>query len=115
MTDTTAPKRLTYRDTRPVVLPGSLDELQASLSSTVTLPTRLNWSPKREFNLADHSDLESLYVSVIQEASTPADFRDYLNVAVLEQLWPTLNVGPFLARRWAERFPELPPRSDTAA
>lgn len=62
----------------------------------MTVPIRLNWSPKCNFSC---SGLENVCVRVIQQASTPANVREYLKVALLEDIWPTLNVGPFLALR----------------
>lgn len=98
---------LTYRDVRPVVLPPDLSALSSELDGVVRLPGRLDWSAKKEYDLASEQDLRSLYVRVIQEASTPADFAEYLNQSTLRSIWSTLNVGRHLASAWEERFPEL--------
>jgi hypothetical protein len=96
-----------YGDRRPYVVAGTLAELQGPTSGVVSLPHRLNWSGKAEYVLDRPARLASLYRTVLAEASTQDDLRNWLNGTLLVELWPSLWLPPQLRRLWEARFPEL--------
>ncbi|WP_433892543.1 hypothetical protein [Streptomyces sp. CA-111067] len=96
-----------YTDRRPYAVPDSLSELTGPASGHVILPTALDWSQQRRYDLAADKDRRRLYETVIREACAPADLRRFLNAGLLQRLWPTLWLPSRLKTAWEDRFPEL--------
>lgn len=66
----------------------------------VRLPLHLNWSqPDREFNLADRRQRARVYEIVLREG-TAADIGQYIDGALLVDLWPDLVLPVELRREW---------------
>lgn len=95
-----------YAELRPVILPTTLDTLRGPTQGLVTLPTRLDWTPKKTYDLSRAADVNDLYRVVIREG-VKADFAQYLNKDLLIKLWPTLQIDLRLVDQWEVAFPEL--------
>jgi hypothetical protein len=81
----------------PVLLPRlSLDRAFAR----VRLPLHVNWSqPDREFDLADRRERARVYEIVLREG-TADDIGQYVDGALLVDLWPDLVLPVALRREW---------------
>jgi transcriptional regulator with XRE-family HTH domain len=62
--------------------------------AAVRLPTRLDWSPRREpmRDLSDPNERSSTYAQVLDEG-TPADIRFWIDPDALVELWPDVPVA----------------------
>ncbi|MER6169736.1 hypothetical protein [Streptosporangium sp. NPDC001681] len=71
------------------------------------LPTHLDWSEQRVYDLTDDGQLGLMYERVIREAVHLDDLRKHLNGAVLIRIWSRLYL-PIQARHtWETRFRNL--------
>jgi hypothetical protein len=100
-------------DQRHYVVSASLAELGGPVSGTVTLDRRLDWSGDSTYDLDDPGDLQVMYQTVLNQATTAADLRQWLDGDTLRRLWPELWLPARLRALWQARFPELatPPRA----
>ncbi|AYY14619.1 hypothetical protein EF847_19900 [Actinobacteria bacterium YIM 96077] len=96
---------------RPYVAAESLDELRGPTRGTLTLPRRLDWGPRRPFDLNNDRHLVIMYETVLNEARQIEDVRQYINKQILVRLWDRLTLPPDVRRLWEERIPELRKRS----
>lgn len=99
-------RKLRYADFRPIHVPTTLSGLRGQTSGVVTLPRRLDWSPRKSFNLDDKFDRAAFYTAVISEAGV-ADIESYLDHDTLISIWPSLGLPMRVATEWEARFPEL--------
>lgn len=97
--------------TRPYVAAGSLDELRGPTRGTFTLPRRLDWGPRRPFDLANDRHMVIMYETVLNEARNVDDVRDFINGRVLVRLWPRLTLPSDVRGLWEDRIPELREKS----
>ena len=104
-----------YGDRKPYVVADSLADLRGPTEGVVRLPHHLDWSGSPTYDLDRPARLASLYKTVLNEASTVADLRAWLNAGVLIRLWPTLWLPPRLRQMWERKFPELGARHVSAA
>jgi hypothetical protein len=81
---------LSYEQRRPWTLPESLDELTGATHGIVRLPSHLDWSEQRVYDLDDPKHLGVMYERVIREAPTPLDLARYLDAATLRRVWRRL-------------------------
>jgi DNA invertase Pin-like site-specific DNA recombinase len=96
------------RPGRAVVVAASLAELCGPAAGPVELPLRLFWSsPDRVFDLGEPSELQSLYETVLREASRPDDLARYLHAGTLVRVWPELYLPKGVRQAWEDRYPEL--------
>jgi len=102
-----------YADIRPYTVPESLSELTGPTSGIVDLPTSLDWSQQRHYDLGIDKDRRRLYETVIREAMDVSDLRRFLDAGLLLQLWPSLWLPQRAKMLWQDRFPQL--RSAAAA
>jgi hypothetical protein len=66
----------------------------------VRLPLHLNWSqPGREYDLSDRRQRARVYEIVLREG-TGQDISDYVDGALLVDLWPDLILPAPLRRAW---------------
>ena len=66
----------------------------------VRLPLHLNWSqPGREYDLSDRRQRARVYEIVLREG-TGQDISDYVDGALLVDLWPDLILPVALRRAW---------------
>jgi hypothetical protein len=96
-----------YGARKRYVVVESLDELHGPSTGTVSLPHHLDWSGNAEYVLDRPAHIASMYKTVLTEASSVDDLRDWLDRALLVRLWPDLWLPPQLRRLWEDRFPEL--------
>ncbi len=104
--DLTRP-RSTYADRRPYVIVEDLRTLQGPTDCVVELPLRLDWSPKRHYDLADHGDRRTLYERTLTQALRTEDLQAFANRSLLLELWPRLWLPQQVRDLWEGRFPEL--------
>lgn len=99
------------RQLRPALVPESLSDLHGPDAGTVELPVSLYWSAgSSRFDLADLHRVASLYEAVLGTAWTVEEAAEYVNPALLVQVWPKIGMGPRQRRAWHDRFPELAAR-----
>jgi hypothetical protein len=99
--------RVRYVDIRPCMVPDSLDELAGPTRGVIVLPTGLDWSQQRRYDLGVDKDRRRLYETVIREAVGLHDLCSLLETRLLVRLWPMLWLPPQVRRLWEDRFPEL--------
>lgn len=97
---------INYSQMRPIVLPDSLDELTGPQTGIITLPTSVDWTPRKSYNLDDKYDRADFYNIVLREASAE-QMADWLNKDTLVRTWPTIAVHGKLADTWEAQFPQL--------
>lgn len=96
-----------YSERRPYTVADNLDNLTGPTGGVVELPHHLDWSGSPTYDLDNPKRLESMYATVLREASQQDDFAAYLNRAKLIELWPTMWLPPKIRHLWEERHPEL--------
>ncbi|SIK10256.1 Uncharacterised protein [Mycobacteroides abscessus subsp. abscessus] len=99
-----------YAQRRPYVLVDDLLALHGPKDSVVELPLRLDWSPKRRYDLADDGDRRALYERTLNQATGVEDLTALLNTDLLIELWPRLWLPQQLRDLWQGRFPQLAPQ-----
>jgi hypothetical protein len=77
------------------------------VGGVIVLPTALDWTPKRSYDLSDDADRRMLYETVIREALHAEDLREFLSARILVDVWPRLWLPPRVRRGWESRFPDL--------
>ena len=103
------------RHVRPVIVPGSLDDLKGPKSGVVELPVTLFWSlPDRRFDLGSRCQAIDMYLAVLDAACDPGDLATYLNRELLVELWPDLHLTRMTRRPWETRFDALRPGAAAA-
>lgn len=99
--------RVLYADVRPYAVPTALTDLDGPTSGKVELPSWLAWGPRRVYDLANRADQCRLYEIVLHEAADPTELANFVNDALLRELWPDLWLPRQLRERWETAFPEL--------
>ncbi|MBG0815718.1 hypothetical protein [Planomonospora sp. ID82291] len=99
--------RISYGDRRPYTVPETLEELTGPADGTVELPTRLDWSEQRRYNLDDPAELGLMYERVIRESMRAEDLRRYLDGRTLLRVWHRIFLPRRVRTLWEERFPQL--------
>ena len=101
-------ERITYRQLKPFCLPISLDDLSGPHTGILRLPTiHLCWSPgDHVFDLARLGDALTVYQCVIAEGTTQEQ-HEYLNHALLIELWPHLHLDVRIIAAWENTFDSL--------
>lgn len=95
-----------YSDFRPVLIPENLDDLHGPTRGVVTLPTWIDWTPRKTYNLDDKFDRAAFYQVVISEAK-PSEMAEYLDRETLIRIWPSIGIGKQAAQTWEQHFPQL--------
>jgi hypothetical protein len=81
---------LRYAENRPYTVGETLEELADPAAGVVVLPTALDWTPKRVYDLSDDADLRMLYETVIREAMHAGELRTFLDPVLLSAMWQRL-------------------------
>ena len=102
-------ERLRYTHTRPVAVPESLSEPTGPATGAVELPLRLNWTPRRYYDLSKPSSVRSLYETVLRSAIDVDDVTTYINGSLLAAVWGELRLSARIRTAWEQRFAELRP------
>jgi transcriptional regulator with XRE-family HTH domain len=84
-----------------VYIPDRLPRLPVERAlGRVRPPLHLNWSqPGREFDLSDRRQRARLYEMVLREGG-PDDISEYIDGALLGDLWPELVLPASVRREW---------------
>jgi hypothetical protein len=108
-----APPGSRYVDQRHYVVAASLFDLRGPVSGVVTLDQWLDWSADSTYDLNDAGDLQLMYQTVLNQATTIADLCRWLDSDTLRRLWPSLWLPARLRALWQAQFPELaaPPQA----
>lgn len=100
--------RLRRGTPRPVLVPGTLDELHGPAAGVVELPVRLYWSAgSSRFDLSSPDEAADMYEAVLDAASSSSDLAGYLNAGLLIRVWPLLGLSRARRAAWESRFPVL--------
>jgi hypothetical protein len=81
----------------------------------VTLDRWLDWSSDSSYDLDDLGDLQLMYQTVLNQATTVQDLRRWLDGDTLRRLWPDLWLPARLRALWQARLPELAASAETMA
>jgi len=92
---------------RPVVVVDDLARLHGPSAGVVTLPITLNWTPRRQYDLANETAARSLYQVVLREARVEDEIETYLNADMLRRLWPSLTLPRPVREFWEAAHPAL--------
>ncbi|OPC84104.1 hypothetical protein B4N89_27070 [Embleya scabrispora] len=101
--------RVRYADVRPYSVPDSFAELAGPVEGVVVLPTSLDWTPKRSYDLADDADVRLLYETVLREAMHAEELGRHVNGDLPAHVWSRLWLPLRLRVMWESRFPDLVP------
>ena len=104
-----ARERLSYAHTRPIAVPENFSELTGPATGAIELPLRLDWTPRRCYDLSKPSSVCSLYETVLRSAIDVDDVTAYINGDLLMAVWETLRISARIRTAWERRFPELRP------
>jgi len=96
-----------YADGRPVVVARALSDLAGPVHGLIRLPSALEWSSDRVFDLDDDSDLRLLYETVLREARDVHDLLTFLDSELLIDVWARLWLPPRVRQSWEANFPVL--------
>jgi len=102
-----APPGSRYADQRHYVIASRLADLRGPVTGTVTLDRWLDWSGDSSYDLDDPGDLQLMYQTVLNQATTVADLYGRLDGDTLRRLWPSLWLPARLRALWQARIPEL--------
>jgi hypothetical protein len=102
-----APTGSRYQDQRHYVVAATLAELNGPITGVVRLDSSLDWSGDPHYDLDDPGDLQVMYQTVLNEASTVDDLRRWLDGPTLQRTWPQLWLPSRLRALWEARLPEL--------
>src|SRR5690348_7934950 len=95
------------RPHRPVLVAGTLGELNGPATGLVELPSRLWWGPQRAFDLSEPTMLAWMYENVLREAIRVEELRAYLHGPTLVRVWPELNLPRGVRAAWEARHAHL--------
>ncbi|MBM2616215.1 hypothetical protein JIG36_11670 [Actinoplanes sp. LDG1-06] len=95
------------RPHRPVLVAGTLSELNGPTHGLVELPLRLWWGPQSAFDLTEPTMLAWMYENVLREAIRVEELRTYLHGPTLTRVWPELNLPRGVRAAWEARHPRL--------
>jgi hypothetical protein len=96
-----------YEAGRPVVVARALRDLAGPTHGLIRLPSSLEWSTDRDFDLDDDSDRRLLYETVLREARHDGDLASYLDDEVLVGVWDRLWLPRRVRQAWETAFPVL--------
>jgi hypothetical protein len=86
---------------RPFVVPGSLEELDGpTMDGRVRLPTHVDWSVGRVYDLADPIDRRRVYELVLREGDLD-DLRRYVDAELLVDQFDELVLPDEIRTAWA--------------
>jgi hypothetical protein len=100
-------ERLGHSHTRPIAVPEDLDGLHGPARGVVELPLRVDWTPRRFYDLSRVSSVRSLYETVLRSAVHVDDVAAFVNRDRLVTVWSQLRIPARIRTIWEERFPEL--------
>ena len=91
---------------RPFAVPASLDELDGpSASGNIVLPSHLDWSSRRSYDLDDPRDRRRVYEIVLREG-TLDDLRRYVGAEELVAIFDVLFLPQDIHDAWRQLITE---------
>jgi hypothetical protein len=94
-------------NTRPSYVVEDMGRLTAPLTGTVTLPVVLDWTPKKNYDIAVPRERKELYELVLAEAHSEKDIERYINGEALQELWDELYIPRRVRYAWESVHPGL--------
>lgn len=70
-------------------------------------PRRLWWSGEPSVNFGNLGEVALFYEAVLDTATAAEDLADWLNPALLMELWPSLGMQPGQRKAWESLNPQL--------
>ncbi|MGH3156195.1 MAG: hypothetical protein ACRDNF_06435 [Streptosporangiaceae bacterium] len=98
---------------RPVVAL-RLADLHGPAGGTTEPPRHIWWSGAPTVS-SDHLGQTAVFYESVLDTGSAKDLADWLNPALLTELWPTLGVRRDRQARWEEVNPQLAARKAAAA
>ncbi len=103
-----SPRRYESRPGRRAVVAAGLSDLNGPSGGVVDLPLHLFWSSKdHSFDLGTPSARQSMYETVLREASSLDDLVAFLDGETLVRIWSQLYVPKGVRQAWEEQHPVL--------
>lgn len=102
-----APPGSRYVDQRHYTVAASLADLRGPVDGVVTLDPSLDWSGGGTYDLDDPGDLQVMYQTVLNQATTVAELCRWLDGDTLRRAWRSLWLPARLRALWQARIPEL--------
>ena len=90
-----------------MVVTRELSDLAGPVHGLLRLPSSLEWSSDRVFDLDDDSDLRLLYETVLREARDRRDLVTFLDSELLVAVWARLWLPLRVRQAWESTFPVL--------
>ena len=100
-------EKLDYETTQPVFVVDSLDDLQGAAGGRVVLPLHLDWTPCNHYDLSEDEDVRLLYLTVLSEACSETELKEYLNRELLIAMWSKMHLPKRIRLIWESVHPEL--------
>lgn len=107
MSGLSAPPGSRYVDQRHYVVAARLADLRGPVRGLVVLDRWLDWSGDSTYDLEDAGDLQLMYQTVLNQATTVEDLCRWIDGDTLRRLWPSLWLPARLRALWQSRVPEL--------
>lgn len=101
-----APPGSRYVDQRHYLV-ARLADLRGPVCGVVVLDRWLDWSGDSTYDLEDAGDLQLMYQTVLNQATTVEDLCRWLDGDTLRRLWPSLWLPARLRALWQSYAPEL--------
>ncbi len=92
---------------RPITVADDLTRLQGPAGGEVRLLLALDWTPRESYNLDDEQDRRSMYEVLIREARDESHLEQYLNEALLREIWGSLFLPKLVREEWEAQHPSL--------
>jgi hypothetical protein len=99
--------RLDTENTKPTYVVEDLGELSSSVTGITELPIELNWTPANRYDLSDVTDKMRLYETVLAEALSENDIKQYVNGHDLAEFWMQLRLPRRVRYAWESVHPML--------
>ena len=96
-----------YWASRPITVADDLARLRGPVTGKVSLLLVLDWTPHGAYDIDDEQSRCSMYQVVLREAFKESQLEEYLNEALLRQLWSTMFLPRLIREEWETQHPSL--------
>ncbi len=90
-----------------MVVAPDLRELHGPTAGVVELPHRLFWQPDRHVDLGNPALLRWMYETVLREAVSAEELREWIDGGTLIAVWPDLYLPRWVRQAWEDAHPAL--------